>query len=101
MSKRAVRLSIRAERWLLSYIADLAEQNPQAARDILVRLDRVKDLLADFPRMTEEGLIPDTRRVVMRPLILTIRLRADILEIVAIRHERQKPESGENNAGDP
>jgi plasmid stabilization system protein ParE len=94
MARRTVRLSIRAERSLLTYIAHLAEQNPQAARNILSRLEKVKDRLADFPEMTAEGLIPGTRRVVMRPLILTIRLRDTTLEIVSIRHERQKPERG-------
>lgn len=90
MAKRPVRLSIRAERWLLTYITTLAELNPRAARDILLRLERLKDTLEDFPNMSERGPIPGTRRVVMRPLILTARLRDDVLEIAAIRHERQK-----------
>ena len=90
MVKRTVRLSIRAERWLLTYIATLAEQNPQAARDLLLRLERLKDTLGDFPDMTERGPLPGTRRVVMRPLILTTRVHENILEIAAIRHERQK-----------
>ncbi|TNM66009.1 type II toxin-antitoxin system RelE/ParE family toxin [Aliirhizobium smilacinae] len=91
MPKRTVRLSIRAERWLLAYIGELAEQNPAAARNILFRLDKLQDILAEFPEMTEHGPIPGTRRVVMRPLILTTRLRGDILEIASIRHERQQP----------
>jgi len=37
---------------------------------------------------------------VMRPLILTIRLRDSTLEIVSIRHERQKPGRGNKDPGD-
>jgi plasmid stabilization system protein ParE len=91
MARRTVRLSIRAERWLLAYIRDLAEQNPTAARDILLRLEALKDMLSDFPDMTERGPLPGTRRVVMRPLILTTRQRGEIVEIASIRHERQRP----------
>jgi plasmid stabilization system protein ParE len=91
MSRRKVRLSIRAERWLFAYIAELAEKNPTAARDILRRFDKLSEMLADFPEMSEAGPILGTRRVVMRPLILTTRLKGDILEVAAIRHERQAP----------
>lgn len=90
MSKRSVRLSPRAERWLYSYIADLADKNPAAARQILIRLEALKSMLADFPEMTERGLLPGTRRIVMRTLILTARLRNGTLEISFIRHERQQ-----------
>ncbi len=90
MAKRTVRLSKRAERWLLTYITTLAQENPQAARDILRRLEGLKDMLGDFPNMSERGPLPGTRRVVMRPLILTTRLRDNVLEIAAIRHERQQ-----------
>jgi plasmid stabilization system protein ParE len=100
MAKRPVRLSIRAERWLLTYIAALAEENPQAARDILLRLEGLKDKLGGFPNMTERGPLPGTRLVVMRPLILTTRLRDNVLEIAAIRHERQKEPSRKDNNDD-
>jgi plasmid stabilization system protein ParE len=93
MPRYTVRLSLRAQRWLLSFIADLASKNPSAARDILLRLEALKEGLAQFPEMTERGSMPGMRRVVMRPLILTTRMREDVIEIAAIRHERQQPPS--------
>jgi plasmid stabilization system protein ParE len=72
MAKLKVRLSIRAERWFLAYIGEIAEQNPAAARNILLRLEKLRETLADFPEMTERGQIPGTRRVVMRPLTLRV-----------------------------
>lgn len=39
--------------------------------------------------MAQRGAFTGTRRVVMRPFILTIRLNDDFVEIVAPRHERQ------------
>ena len=91
MPRYTVRLSRRAERWLLTFIADLASENPVAARDILRRLETLKTGLAQFPEMTKRGTLPGTRRVVMRPLILTTRIRGGVVEIAAIRHERQRP----------
>ncbi len=85
-----VRLSPSAERWFLKRIAELADINPAAARKLVERLERQKHLLADYPNMTEAGLIPGTRRVSMPPLILTIRVKAGIVEIAAIRDARQK-----------
>lgn len=90
MPRAIVRLSPRAERWFLTYVAMLAEENPTAARKILNRLAELKENLARFPEMTERGLIPGSRRIVMRPLILTARVRKGVVEIAAIRHERQK-----------
>ncbi|CAN7179972.1 type II toxin-antitoxin system RelE/ParE family toxin [Neorhizobium sp. LjRoot104] len=90
MPRAVVRLSPVAERWFLIYIAALAEENPGAARKMLARLAELKENLARFPEMTERGLIPGSRRIVMRPLILTARVRKGVVEIAAIRHERQK-----------
>jgi plasmid stabilization system protein ParE len=85
-----VRLSRSAERWFLSKVAELAEVNPAAARKLIERLERQKDLLSSFPRMTEKGLLEGTRKVSMPPLVLTIRARDGIVEIAAIRDARQK-----------
>jgi plasmid stabilization system protein ParE len=85
-----VRLSPRAERWFLKAIAEIAEVDPGAARKIKARLERLKTLLSTFPEMTERGVLPGTRRIVMHPFILTARVRGDVMEIVAIRHARQK-----------
>lgn len=83
-------LSRSAERWFLGRITELAEVNPQAARRLIERLQRQKDLLSSFPQMTERGILEGTRKVSMPPLVLTIRSRKDAVEIVAIRDARQK-----------
>ena len=85
-----VRLSKSAERWFLKKISELAEVNPAAARKLIERLERQKELLSLYPQMTEKGIIEGTRKVSMIPLILTIRIRHGIVEIAAIRDARQK-----------
>lgn len=85
-----VRLSKSAERWFLGRIAELAELNPAAARNLIKRLERQKHLLSSFPEMSQRGLIEGTRKVSMPPLVLTVRLKNGILEIAAIRDARQK-----------
>jgi plasmid stabilization system protein ParE len=84
-----VRLSPNAERWFLRRIAEIAEVDPNAARKIVDRLERLKNVLSMFPEMSERGVLPGTRRIVMHPFILTARMRNDVLEIAAIRHARQ------------
>ncbi|MBB4237063.1 type II toxin-antitoxin system RelE/ParE family toxin [Rhizobium esperanzae] len=85
-----VRLSKSAERWFLTKIAELADVNPAAARNLIDRLERQKGLLSSFPRSTERGLLEGTRKVSMPPLVLTIRERNGIIEIAAIRDARQR-----------
>ena len=85
-----VRLSKSAERWFLNRIAELAEINPVAARNLIERLERQKHLLSSFPEMSERGLIDGTRKVSMPPLVLTVRLKNGVLEIAAIRDARQR-----------
>lgn len=85
-----VRLSKSAERWFLNKIIELAELNPAAARKLIERLEKQKDLLSSFPQMTEKGVLEGTRKVSMPPLVLTIRARDGMVEIAAIRDARQK-----------
>jgi plasmid stabilization system protein ParE len=86
----AVVLSEKAERWFLQKVADLAAVNPQAARNLIARIERQKQLLATFPQMTERGLIPGTRKVSMPPFVLIIRKIGNTVEIASIRDGRQK-----------
>lgn len=83
-------LSHRAERWFLRKVAELAAVNPGAAYKLIDRLERQKELLSAFPDMTEKGLVPGTRKVSMPPLVLTIRLLGDVVQIAAIRDGRQR-----------
>lgn len=85
-----VRLSKSAERWFLSKVAEFAEVNPTAARKLIERLERQRDILSSFPQMTEKGILEGTRKVSMPPLVLTIRACNGIVEIAEIRGARQK-----------
>jgi plasmid stabilization system protein ParE len=84
-----VRLSPRAERFLLKALANIAEDSPNTALKIIERLERKKSLLGSFPKMTERGLLPETRKIHASPFILTARVRRDTVEILAIRFARQ------------
>jgi plasmid stabilization system protein ParE len=86
----SVRLSKRAERWFLNKVVEPSEVNPAAARKLIERLERQKDLLSSFPQTTEKGVLEGTRKVTMPPLILTIRARDGMVEIAAIRDAWQK-----------
>lgn len=85
-----VRFSPKAERWFLGKIAEIAREQPSAARNILRKLEKKMRDLSDFPRMTERGLIPGTRKISLHPFILTARIRDRELEIVAARFATQK-----------
>ncbi|MGO7732343.1 type II toxin-antitoxin system RelE/ParE family toxin [Rhizobium johnstonii] len=85
-----IRLSKSAERWFLSRIAELAEVNSAAAKKLVERLERQRELLSSFPQMTERGILEGTRKVSMPPFVLTIRSRDGVVEIAAIRDARQK-----------
>lgn len=89
MAKRHVKLSRRARSYWLRYISELIEQNPAAAEKLALRFESLREKLTDFPNIAQRGSIPDTRRVVMRPLILTIRVSGNLVEVILIRHERQ------------
>lgn len=49
-----------------------------------------RKLLALFPEMTERGLRRGTRKISMPPFILIARRVGEDIEIVAIRHGRQR-----------
>ena len=85
-----IRLSSRAERWLLDHIAHLADESPSAARKLLADFRLLRLNLTAFPHMAPRGVIPGTRRAVLGSLILTILERDGVIEIAAIRHAKQE-----------
>ena len=60
-----IRLSSRAERWLLDHIAHLADESPSAARKMLADFRQLRLNLTAFPHMAPRGVIPGTRRAVL------------------------------------
>jgi plasmid stabilization system protein ParE len=54
------------------------------------RFQHFRENLAEFSGMGVTGDIPGTRRVVMSPYVLTVRVNAAKIEVIAIRHGKQK-----------
>lgn len=90
MSRRRVIVSPIANRWFLNQMAYLLEVNPQAARKLAERFREFRSNLGQFSGMGIHGDISGTRRVVMKPYIVIVRLKGDTIEITAIRHGKQK-----------
>lgn len=89
MTRRLARMSPEARSWYLSEIAYIAERNPAAAEKIAARMRRARQTLAEYPKSGPAGLIPGTRRIIVKPYVLTIRQRGGVMEIAAIRHAKQ------------
>ena len=89
MARRAVKLSARARRWLLHRVTELHELNPSAALKLMDRFQQFRENLGEFSGMGVTGDIPGTRRVVMAPYVLTVKVTATAIEIMAIRHGKQ------------
>lgn len=90
MARRAVKLSAKARRWFLHRVAELNDLNPTAAIKLVDRFRQFRENLAEFSGMGVAGDIPGTRRAVMAPYVLTVRVKATTIEIVAIRHGKQR-----------
>ena len=89
MVRRPARMSPQAAAWLKAEVAYLADRNPAAARKVAERLRQDRRTLVEYPTIGPAGLIPGTRRLVVAPYVLTIRVREGMVDIVAIRHARQ------------
>ena len=91
MSKPMAGLSQQAEaQFLEGIIAYIAERNPSAAEKIVAKMRDLRERLADFPESGVRGEIPGTRRMVLKPFVLPIRLGKDGVEIAAVRHGSRK-----------
>lgn len=87
--RRLAILSPEARAWYLAEIAYLAERNALTAEKVAKRIRTARKTLAEHPKIGAPGLIPGTRRLVVGPYVLTVRLRGGTPEIIDIRHGRQ------------
>lgn len=71
-------------------IAYIAARNPSAAERIVAKMRGLRERLADFPENGVRGEILGTRRMMLRPFVLTLRPGEDGMEIVAARHWSRK-----------
>jgi plasmid stabilization system protein ParE len=105
MVRKAVKVSPKARRWFLNKVSDVIEVNSQAAEKLIQRFKQFRENLGEFSGMGVAGDIPGTRRVVRRPYVVTIRVKAGLIEVVAIRNARQgdaySPEEAHDNERQP
>jgi toxin ParE1/3/4 len=88
---RRVILSPRAQGWLDGQIAYFAGRGAAAVgRQLIARAEDARRMLTEHPRSGRPGSIPGTRRLVIVPYIITYREKAEDLEIIDIRHSRQR-----------
>lgn len=85
-----VRFLARARAWIRRETEYLAERRPEAAADFLDAIERAWRQLSEHALSGPPGIIPDTRRLVVGPYILSYRVRRRTVEIFAIRHSRQR-----------
>jgi plasmid stabilization system protein ParE len=90
MAGRLARMSPAARVWFLAEIAYVAERNPAAAERIIAAMRAARQTMAEHPGLGRPGQIPGTRRFVVGPYVLTLVRRGEDIEIVAIRHGRQR-----------
>jgi plasmid stabilization system protein ParE len=79
--------------WLRREAEYLAARNPVAARKLVKMIRAARQTLADYPNIGPQGRAPGTRRMVIGPYVLTVRLRRGESEIIHIRHGRQADKS--------
>jgi plasmid stabilization system protein ParE len=90
MARRLALMAPEAARWLKEEIARIAESSPQGAEKIATNVRKARELLAEYPRSAQRGVILGTQRIFVRPhYILTVRIRDGVVEVAAIRSTSQ------------
>lgn len=87
-------LSPVAQSYVKSEATYLKSRSPEAARQFVEDLKRLRRSLTRFPDMgsaVPEMPIPGVRRFVMRTYIVDYEIRPGALVILALRHGRQRP----------
>ena len=86
-------------RWIRKALANLdaeaayiAQDNPQAARAMVERIQEAVSLLSDNPVLGRPGRVPGTRELVVSdtPYILPYRVRGRVVEILRVLHTARK-----------
>jgi len=76
----------------LDILDHLNERSPAAGRRLAERFKAVYRQLSNFPQRGPRGTTAGTRRLIVAPYVLTYReVGLEILEIIDIRHGRQRP----------
>lgn len=72
--------------------AYLAQQNPQAAADLVDRIEEAVRRLSDFPAMGRPGRVSGTRELVVTdtPYIVPYRVRGQTVHILRVFHTSRR-----------
>jgi plasmid stabilization system protein ParE len=90
---KSIRLSATARRYVRQETAYLRQHSTAAARNFRQQLQSLQHRLADFPNIGSQsaGLpITGLRRLVMGNYVVDYQIRGDVIDILTIRHGRQK-----------
>ncbi len=70
----------------------IAQDNPNAALDIILKIIKTVGMLSDNPAMGRIGRIFDTRELVISrtPFIVPYRIKSDQVEILRVLHSSMK-----------
>lgn len=76
---------------LRTILAYISERNPNAADDLLGRINACAERLPDHPFMYRSGRRDGTREAVVHPnYVLVYRVGSDAVEIVNVMHSRRQ-----------
>ena len=72
--------------------AYIAEDNPVAARQVVVAILDATELVANYPASGRPGRVPKTRELVIPkiPIIVPYRVRGKVLEVLRIYHQARR-----------
>jgi plasmid stabilization system protein ParE len=76
--------------WIRRESEYLRDRRSRAVERFIDAIDRAAQQLSEYPMSGPPGLIPDTRRLVVGPYILSYRVRRGVVEVFAVRHGRQR-----------
>ncbi len=76
--------------WIRRESEYLRDRRSGAVERFIDAIDRAAQQLSEYPMSGPPGLIPDTRRLVVGPDILSYRVRRGVVEVFAVRHGRQR-----------
>jgi toxin ParE1/3/4 len=76
--------------------AYIAQDNPEAAIRMVLKIIRSVEQLADSPGLGRPGRIPGTRELVVSgtPFLVPYRVRGEFIEILAVLHGAMKWPTG-------
>ena len=76
--------------WIRRESEYLRDRRSGSVERFIDAIDRAAQQLSEYPMSGPPGLIPDTRRLVVGPYILSYRVRRGVVEVFAVRHGRQR-----------